>query len=169
MSTNKESISSKIKKAQKTNDWKRVANLKRELKEKQTKHHMIKNIKNDLGTKIKEENKGFQMLMKMGYKKGEGLGKDSTGMKTPLKINLNSLENKNQGIGIETEKQNEIKKEIEKLKEYTEEEYRMRMKEKYKNSIFSEESLQEDLEQLQEEEEINYEEEYKNYDFLNLK
>jgi uncharacterized membrane-anchored protein YjiN (DUF445 family) len=165
MSSKKESITSKIKKAQKQNDWKRASNLKRELKEKQTKNEMIQSVKKNLSKVVLEDdNKGFQMLKKMGFKIGQGLGKDESGMKTPIKINLNSLENKNQGIGIESEKQNEISKEIEKLEEYTEEEYRERMKEKYKNSKFSEDDLNEE-----EEEEYNYEEELKNYDFDILK
>lgn len=34
---------------------------------------------------ISEVNKGRKMLEKMGWKKGEGLGKEGTGMKAPVR------------------------------------------------------------------------------------
>ncbi|XP_043913958.1 angiogenic factor with G patch and FHA domains 1 isoform X2 [Protopterus annectens] len=37
---------------------------------------------------IDDTNKGRKMLEKMGWKKGEGLGKDSAGMKDPIKLHL---------------------------------------------------------------------------------
>lgn len=35
---------------------------------------------------ISEVNKGRKMLEKMGWKKGEGLGKEGTGMKDPVRL-----------------------------------------------------------------------------------
>ncbi|XP_057217109.1 angiogenic factor with G patch and FHA domains 1 isoform X3 [Triplophysa rosa] len=40
---------------------------------------------------IGDENKGRQMLEKMGWKRGEGLGKDGTGRKDPVRNNFNVL------------------------------------------------------------------------------
>ncbi|KAM4588201.1 angiogenic factor with G patch and FHA domains 1 [Odontesthes bonariensis] len=37
---------------------------------------------------ISEVNKGRKMLEKMGWKKGEGLGKEGTGMKTPIELKI---------------------------------------------------------------------------------
>ncbi|XP_033990838.1 angiogenic factor with G patch and FHA domains 1 isoform X2 [Trematomus bernacchii] len=37
---------------------------------------------------ISEVNKGRKMLEKMGWKKGEGLGKEGTGMKTPIQLKI---------------------------------------------------------------------------------
>ncbi|XP_078419542.1 angiogenic factor with G patch and FHA domains 1 [Cetorhinus maximus] len=42
-----------------------------------------------INTEICDSNKGRKMLEKMGWKKGEGLGKGSCGIKEPVKIQLN--------------------------------------------------------------------------------
>ncbi|XP_029989483.1 angiogenic factor with G patch and FHA domains 1 isoform X2 [Sphaeramia orbicularis] len=39
-------------------------------------------------TEISEVNKGRKMLEKMGWKKGEGLGKEGTGMKAPIELKI---------------------------------------------------------------------------------
>uniref|UniRef100_A0A2K6SDI3 Angiogenic factor with G patch and FHA domains 1 n=1 Tax=Saimiri boliviensis boliviensis TaxID=39432 RepID=A0A2K6SDI3_SAIBB len=39
-------------------------------------------------SEITDSNKGRKMLEKMGWKKGEGLGKDGAGMKTPIQLQL---------------------------------------------------------------------------------
>lgn len=41
-----------------------------------------------LGTKLDEDNKGFAMLQKMGYKPGEGLGKHKSGRAEPVPITV---------------------------------------------------------------------------------
>lgn len=41
-------------------------------------------ILNFLQSEISNSNKGHKMLEKMGWKKGEGLGKDGSGMKDPV-------------------------------------------------------------------------------------
>jgi hypothetical protein len=43
-----------------------------------------------LAKEIPEDNKGFQLLAKMGFKKGMGLGTDSSGIKAPLPVKLKS-------------------------------------------------------------------------------
>ncbi|XP_053557357.1 angiogenic factor with G patch and FHA domains 1 isoform X2 [Bombina bombina] len=46
---------------------------------------------------INDSNKGRQMLEKMGWKKGEGLGKGNGGMRDPIKLNLRK---KKAGLGL---------------------------------------------------------------------
>lgn len=45
---------------------------------------------------ISNSNKGHKMLEKMGWKKGEGLGKDGGGMKDPIQLELHQ---KHAGLG----------------------------------------------------------------------
>jgi len=45
-------------------------------------------LETGLLTPLSETNKGFQMLLKMGYKKGTGLGKQSSGPQDPLPIHV---------------------------------------------------------------------------------
>ncbi|XP_071658983.1 angiogenic factor with G patch and FHA domains 1 isoform X2 [Patagioenas fasciata] len=42
-------------------------------------------------TEISNSNKGHKMLEKMGWKKGEGLGKDGSGMKNPIQLQLHKM------------------------------------------------------------------------------
>ncbi|NXD12562.1 AGGF1 factor, partial [Nothocercus nigrocapillus] len=42
-------------------------------------------------TEISNSNKGHKMLEKMGWKKGEGLGKDGGGMKDPIRLQLHKM------------------------------------------------------------------------------
>ncbi|XP_039763085.1 angiogenic factor with G patch and FHA domains 1-like [Pararge aegeria] len=47
-------------------------------------HHSEKTQSTDINTFIEPENKGFKLLEKMGWSKGEGLGKDSQGDREPI-------------------------------------------------------------------------------------
>ncbi|XP_061721184.1 angiogenic factor with G patch and FHA domains 1 isoform X2 [Cydia pomonella] len=49
-------------------------------------HHSEKTQSADLDTFIAPENKGFKLLQKMGWSKGEGLGKDSQGDTEPIPL-----------------------------------------------------------------------------------
>ncbi|KAF5290360.1 hypothetical protein FQA39_LY14743 [Lamprigera yunnana] len=52
-----------------------------------------------LSTAISEDNKGFQLLQKMGYKSGSGLGKTESGISKPIDI---KLKHSNTGLGVES-------------------------------------------------------------------
>ncbi|XP_037961729.2 angiogenic factor with G patch and FHA domains 1 isoform X2 [Plutella xylostella] len=49
-------------------------------------HHSEKTQQSDLDTSIAPDNKGFKLLQKMGWSKGEGLGKDSQGAVEPVPL-----------------------------------------------------------------------------------
>ncbi|XP_047536093.1 angiogenic factor with G patch and FHA domains 1 isoform X2 [Vanessa atalanta] len=49
-------------------------------------HHSEKTQSSDINTFIAAENKGFKLLEKMGWSKGEGLGKDSQGDREPIPL-----------------------------------------------------------------------------------
>ncbi|KAL0820427.1 hypothetical protein ABMA28_006302 [Loxostege sticticalis] len=49
-------------------------------------HHAEKTQSTDLDTFIEPENKGFKLLEKMGWSKGEGLGKDNQGNTEPIPL-----------------------------------------------------------------------------------
>ncbi|XP_013137178.1 PREDICTED: angiogenic factor with G patch and FHA domains 1 isoform X3 [Papilio polytes] len=62
-------------------------------------HSAEKTQSSDINTFIPSENKGFKLLEKMGWSKGEGLGKDSQGDKEPIPL----LSNENKaGLGATT-------------------------------------------------------------------
>ncbi|XP_045501607.1 angiogenic factor with G patch and FHA domains 1-like isoform X1 [Colias croceus] len=49
-------------------------------------HHAEKTQSTDINTFIAPENKGFKLLEKMGWNKGEGLGKDNQGEREPIPL-----------------------------------------------------------------------------------
>ncbi|XP_047523420.1 angiogenic factor with G patch and FHA domains 1 isoform X4 [Pieris napi] len=49
-------------------------------------HHAEKTQTSDINTCITPENKGFKLLQKMGWSKGEGLGKDNQGDQDPIPL-----------------------------------------------------------------------------------
>jgi len=58
-------------------------------------HHSVKTEVASVDTAINQENKGFKMLAKMGYK-GGGLGKDKKGIAEPVKVEMRA---KGAGLG----------------------------------------------------------------------
>ncbi|XP_051166310.1 G patch domain-containing protein 11 [Leptopilina boulardi] len=78
---------------------KRKAEIEARLKEKKP----IKVIEEEkreegLSSAISSDNKGFEMLMKMGYNPGKGLGKKETGISEPIGVDL---KNNRHGLGKE--------------------------------------------------------------------
>ena len=65
-----------------------------------------------LSTALSSDNKGFRLMAKMGYKSGEGLGKNNTGRVEPVPINLKPSRT---GLGREA-KDKEILTAIEKAR-----------------------------------------------------
>ena len=76
---------------------------------------------------ISSTNKGFKLLMKIGYKEGEGLGKDGMGIIEPIAVTKRNNKDVS-GLGIEEMKNEELKKRedkkirnnavVEKIKQY---------------------------------------------------
>ncbi|KAG1146966.1 hypothetical protein G6F61_009185 [Rhizopus arrhizus] len=81
---------------------------KRQLREQQQKayikpRHILEQEERERGlqTSVDNDNKGMKMLMKMGFKKGNALGKKGTeGIMEPIKVDLKTGR---QGIGMESE------------------------------------------------------------------
>eukprot|EP00347_Sterkiella_histriomuscorum_P011093 403373781 len=69
------------------------------------KHQMFQKLQEGLQTKISKENKGFQLLMKLGFKEGQGLGKKESGIKNPLEL---EMKNNKIGIGIDLVKKEKV-------------------------------------------------------------
>ncbi|XP_061083737.1 G patch domain-containing protein 11 [Conger conger] len=88
-----------------------------------------------LHNSISNENRGFAMLQKMGYKAGQGLGKHGAGRVEPIPLNIKTDRG---GIGIEEVKKRKAEERLEhyrrkvQVKQHTEkqslEDYRARMR-----------------------------------------
>ncbi|XP_029107177.1 G patch domain-containing protein 11 isoform X2 [Scleropages formosus] len=63
-----------------------------------------------LQSSISNENKGFALLAKMGYKAGQGLGKDGAGRVEPIPLNIKSDRG---GIGMEEVKKRKAEEKLE--------------------------------------------------------
>ncbi|KAF2187799.1 G-patch-domain-containing protein [Zopfia rhizophila CBS 207.26] len=64
-----------------------------------------------LDTAIDPSNKGFKLMAKLGYKPGETLGKSENARKEPIRVTIK--ENKNAGIGVDSEKKRKFREEME--------------------------------------------------------
>ena len=65
------------------------------------KNTMLKNREEGLSTSIPSSNKGYELLKKMGYKHGQGIGKTETGIAEPIPIDF---KNDKKGLGTEKKK-----------------------------------------------------------------
>ncbi len=67
-------------------------------------------LQNGLNTPIAESNVGFQLLKKMGFQDGSGLGKDEQGIAQPINISSSKIRTnkEKQGIGIASKSKDEI-------------------------------------------------------------
>ncbi|XP_029377406.1 G patch domain-containing protein 11 isoform X3 [Echeneis naucrates] len=63
-----------------------------------------------LQSSISNENKGFALLQKMGYKAGQGLGKEGAGRVDPIPLNIKTDRG---GIGMEEMKKRKAEEELE--------------------------------------------------------
>ncbi|XP_061766600.1 G patch domain-containing protein 11-like isoform X1 [Nerophis ophidion] len=79
-----------------------------------------------LQSSISNENKGFALLKKMGYKAGQGLGKEGAGRIEPIPLNIKTDRG---GIGMEEAKKRKAEEELE--------HYRKKVQAKQKNEIKS--------------------------------
>ncbi len=77
---------------------------------------MFERIEEGLNTKIPKENKGFQLLMKLGFKEGETLGKKQKGLTEPLQIDLKP--NKH-GIEFLDPKKARMKEKVKMMQKYS--------------------------------------------------
>lgn len=114
---------------------------KRQREEQMRKHRPIhvvqkEKMKEGLGKAISSDNKGFAMLSKMGFKPGTSLGKssaDSTAIKVPISINLNS--EGRSGLGTQTARKEVQERQLSNLKrklqasDMSTEDYRKQMRE----------------------------------------
>lgn len=111
----------------KIQDVKPGVNMVRRVKEamKKEAQHKEKNIQNRqksykeqekesretaLQSTISNENKGFALLQKMGYKAGQGLGKEGAGRVDPIPLNIKTDRG---GIGMEEQKKRKAEEELE--------------------------------------------------------
>ncbi|XP_015592305.1 G patch domain-containing protein 11 [Cephus cinctus] len=69
---------------------KKKAEIEARLKEKNKSVRAIEEEKREegLSSAISSNNKGFEMLMKMGYKPGQGIGKRETGISEPISVDV---------------------------------------------------------------------------------
>lgn len=122
-------------------DKRKLDQLKLREQQQQNRHKPIhqvqkEKLKEGLGKALTEDNKGFAMLSKMGFKPGTGLGKtssQSTSIKVPITININS--DGRSGLGTQTAVREHRERQLDNLKrkmnasDLTPEEYRKQMRE----------------------------------------
>lgn len=111
----------------------------KEVKEKRHKpmHEIQKEkLKEGLNKALSEDNKGFAMLTKMGFKAGSSLGKSSTSssaIKVPIKLNLN--QEGRSGLGTISESREKTNQALDTLKKHmnannlSSEEFRQQLRE----------------------------------------
>lgn len=134
--TTQQTVSSKKK------NWRQRMHLKRQLKKAMLREEMISRVESGLKTNtLNHESKGYSLLLKMGYKTGQGLGSRGNGIVEPITIDVSQCDNSRIGLGrsdYEKEKirakQEKIREEQEKQKQMLknlEQDYKLRMREKY--------------------------------------
>ncbi|XP_034041416.1 G patch domain-containing protein 11 [Thalassophryne amazonica] len=98
----------RVKEAMKREERQKEKNIKNRQKtykeqEKESREAALQNA-------ISNENKGFALLQKMGYKAGQGLGKAGAGMVDPIQLNIKTDRG---GIGMEEAKKRKAEEELE--------------------------------------------------------
>jgi len=92
------------------NKHKRAEKAKLKAKTKPMKVYAAEKRNEKLNTALDESNKGYGLLMKMGYKSGMGLGKKEQGRSEPIKV---EIKEGRKGLGKDAEEQRHKQRKIE--------------------------------------------------------
>ncbi|KAL4641369.1 G patch domain-containing protein 11 isoform X1 [Arapaima gigas] len=98
----------RVKQALKKEELHKEKNLKN--RQKTYKEQEQESRESKLQSSISNENKGFALLEKMGYKAGQGLGKDGAGRVEPIPLNIKTDRG---GIGMEEVKKRKAEEKLE--------------------------------------------------------
>ncbi|KAF7669157.1 hypothetical protein LDENG_00243250 [Lucifuga dentata] len=98
----------RVKEAQKKEAQQKEMNIKN--RQKTYKEQEKESREAALQNSISNDNKGFALLQKMGYKAGQGLGKQGAGRVDPIPLNIKSDRG---GIGMEEMKKRKAEEELE--------------------------------------------------------
>ncbi|CAJ1067695.1 G patch domain-containing protein 11 [Xyrichtys novacula] len=98
----------RVKEAMKKETKQKEINIKN--RQKTFKEQETESRETALQNSISNENKGFALLQKMGYKAGQGLGKEGAGRVDPIPLNIKTDRG---GIGMEEVKKRKAEEELE--------------------------------------------------------
>ncbi|XP_003441081.1 G patch domain-containing protein 11 [Oreochromis niloticus] len=98
----------RVKEAMKREEKQKEKNIKN--RQKSYKEQESESREAALQSSISNENKGFALLQKMGYKAGQGLGKQGAGRVDPIPLNIKTDRG---GIGMEEMKKRKAEEELE--------------------------------------------------------
>ncbi|XP_019726088.1 G patch domain-containing protein 11 isoform X2 [Hippocampus comes] len=98
----------RVKEAMKREEKHKESNIKN--RQKTFKEQEKESRETALQSSISNDNKGFALLQKMGYKAGQGLGKEGAGRVDPIPLNIKTDRG---GIGMEEAKKRKAEKELE--------------------------------------------------------
>ncbi|KAM6916691.1 G patch domain-containing protein 11 [Xenentodon cancila] len=98
----------RVKEAMKREEQHKEKNIQN--RQKTFKEQESENREAALQSSIGNENKGFALLQKMGYKAGQGLGKEGAGRVDPIPLNIKTDRG---GIGMEEMKKRKAEEELE--------------------------------------------------------
>lgn len=98
----------RVKEAVKREEKQKEKNIKN--RQKSYKEQESESREAALQSSISNENKGFALLQKMGYKAGQGLGKQGAGRVDPIPLNIKTDRG---GIGMEEMKKRKAEEELE--------------------------------------------------------
>ncbi|XP_041866504.1 G patch domain-containing protein 11 [Melanotaenia boesemani] len=98
----------RVKEAMKKEEQQKEKNIKN--RQKTYKEQEKESREVALQSSISNENKGFALLQKMGYKAGQGLGKEGAGRVDPIPLNIKTDRG---GIGLEELKKRKAEEELE--------------------------------------------------------
>ncbi|XP_012270973.1 G patch domain-containing protein 11 [Orussus abietinus] len=105
---------------------KKKVKLEAQMREKNKPVRVIEEEKREegLSSAISSDNKGFAMLMKMGYKPGQGIGKTESGISEPIPVDVKA---NRLGLGKAVKKTKKCRNPDEKLNNLNMDDFRVRM------------------------------------------